>query len=147
MLSLLFIVLAVLCCVGWAANIPSPLDYHVTGLDKFGANDKMYAGLMPLAFESNTEGAIFFWLAKQRNRNPNEKRKLVIWLNGGPGCSSMVGMMWENGPFNIEFGGKKNNTSVSFNVTYIYLIFYFYHNRKRTKVSTKAQQLQLEHCS
>eukprot|EP01031_Cornospumella_fuschlensis_P042227 gene42227-51562_t len=50
----------------------------------------MYAGLMPINLESNTEGAIFFWLAKQRNHNPNEKRKLVIWLNGGPGCSSMV---------------------------------------------------------
>ncbi len=67
----------------------------------------MYAGLMSLDRQSVGDGAFFFWLAKKRNNNIQEaKKRLVIWLNGGPGCSSMVGMMWENGPFNINFGGK-----------------------------------------
>lgn len=33
--------------------------------------------------------------------------QLIIWLNGGPGCSSMVGMMWENGPFHIRDGRNR----------------------------------------
>lgn len=44
------------------------------------------------------EGSFFFWLAKKRTdieQYKHGKEKLIIWLNGGPGCSSMVGMMWE----------------------------------------------------
>lgn len=59
---------------------------------------------MPINMEENTKGSLFFWLAKKRATNATSlvPEKLVIWLNGGPGCSSMVGMMWENGPFTIH---------------------------------------------
>ena len=56
----------------------------------------------------DTHGNFFFWLVKKRQSptqslmGDNGNNKLIVWLNGGPGCSSMVGMMWENGPFGLQ---------------------------------------------
>ncbi|TPX58534.1 hypothetical protein PhCBS80983_g03094 [Powellomyces hirtus] len=63
---------------------------------------KMHSGLLPTS--DTKQHMLFFWLIQAKVNQPRDK--LVIWLNGGPGCSSMDGMLLENGPFKITDKGK-----------------------------------------
>ncbi|CAA7033557.1 unnamed protein product [Microthlaspi erraticum] len=66
----------------------------------------------PLPFELETgyigvgeaeEVQLFYYFIKSE-RNPEED-PLLIWLSGGPGCSSLNGFLQENGPLAIKTDG------------------------------------------
>ncbi|XP_010264739.1 PREDICTED: serine carboxypeptidase-like 27 [Nelumbo nucifera] len=51
--------------------------------------------------------ALFYWLTEAPASRRPESRPLVLWLNGGPGCSSVAyGAAEEIGPFRIHPDGK-----------------------------------------
>ncbi|XVF41484.1 hypothetical protein PTKIN_Ptkin01aG0283300 [Pterospermum kingtungense] len=50
---------------------------------------------------------LFYYLVVSE-RNPR-RDPVVLWLNGGPGCSSFDGFVYEHGPFNFQEGNPKGS--------------------------------------
>jgi len=62
---------------------------------------KQYSGYFKIPDVLNTE--YFFWFFESRS-NP-EGDPLVMWLTGGPGCSSQLALLAENGPCSVNKEG------------------------------------------
>ncbi|KAM5552096.1 serine carboxypeptidase-like 40 [Rosa sericea] len=57
--------------------------------------------------DKNAGRALFYYFAEADNQQAKDSLPLLLWLNGGPGCSSLAyGAMLELGPFRIHSDGK-----------------------------------------
>jgi carboxypeptidase D len=66
----------------------------------------LFSGLLPSAPANVvTDAHLFFLLV--RNRHIADRERLVIWFNGGPGCSSFDGALMEIGPFRLVSGTQQ----------------------------------------
>jgi len=75
---------------------------ELPGLDK-GADPgfRMFAGYLTV---SETNGRnIFYWYVESQRDPAGDP--VVFWTNGGPGCSGMLGLGQEHGPFDISADG------------------------------------------
>ncbi|KAJ4348014.1 uncharacterized protein N0V89_009386 [Didymosphaeria variabile] len=68
-----------------------------------------YAGYISLDETTN----MFFWFFEART-NPSEK-PLTLWLNGGPGSDSLIGLLQEHGPCNVTEDLKTQLNPYSWN--------------------------------
>uniref|UniRef100_A0A914L712 Carboxypeptidase n=1 Tax=Meloidogyne incognita TaxID=6306 RepID=A0A914L712_MELIC len=66
----------------------------------FTLNFKHYSGYL----DGGNDNLFFYWFVESQG-NPKID-PLVLWLNGGPGCSSLGGLFNELGPYLINKDGK-----------------------------------------
>jgi len=67
------------------------------------AIEKNFPGQIPLSKSertANRTGSLFYWYFPAR-MNPI-KAPLIIWLQGGPGCSSEIAVFKEHGPYKLD---------------------------------------------
>ena len=73
-----------------------PQEYQVTALPNVSYDiGEMYSGNVPID-DSDPSRALFFVFEPTVGDAVDE---VTIWLNGGPGCSSLEGFIQENGRF------------------------------------------------
>ncbi|KAK6358828.1 Cell death protease [Orbilia brochopaga] len=77
-------------------------DYFITSLPGEPADTafKMHSGHIEV--DAATNANLFFWHVT--NRHIDARQRTVIWINGGPGCSSMDGALMEVGPYRVKDG-------------------------------------------
>ncbi|KAI0352156.1 alpha/beta-hydrolase [Trametes cingulata] len=78
-----------------------------------------FAGNIPVNRAGHPNDTLFFWAFEKENgsltagANERSNEPWGIWLNGGPGSSSLIGLTSENGPIHInaDFSAQQNNFS------------------------------------
>ncbi|KAJ3745335.1 alpha beta-hydrolase [Lentinula detonsa] len=66
---------------------------------------RSFAGNLPVQRTGHPNDTLFFWAFEHQNgslTSNSSSEPWGIWLNGGPGSSSMAGMFFENGPMHIN---------------------------------------------
>ncbi|KAI0055876.1 alpha/beta-hydrolase [Artomyces pyxidatus] len=61
-----------------------------------------WSGLLPISSDPHETRKLFFWYFPASPQGSADD--LIFWTNGGPGCSSLEGLLQENGPFSWQFG-------------------------------------------
>ncbi|KAG0417471.1 hypothetical protein HPB47_005578 [Ixodes persulcatus] len=66
---------------------------------------KQYSGFL----QAGGSRRLHYWFVESQH-SPNTD-PVVLWMNGGPGCSSLIGMMTELGPFRLSSDGHNLTTN------------------------------------
>lgn len=105
--TLLLTVICIAFSSFFCLSLSAPDTAFITHLPGFNGTfpSKHYAGYVTL--DENHGKRLFYYFVESEG-TPSED-PVVLWLNGGPGCSSFDGFIYEHGPFNFEKGKTPNS--------------------------------------
>jgi len=79
------------------------------------ARGGQYSGYLPVG--PNKDRFIHYWFCESQGDPTTDP--VVLWMNGGPGASSLIGFFTENGPFSLnDLSLDPNNASAVPNLLY-----------------------------
>jgi len=67
---------------------------------------KHYSGLIDVGVETKSPGKLHYWFIESESRPSVDP--IVLWLNGGPGSSSLIGCLTENGQMALNDDSLRN---------------------------------------
>jgi len=102
-MSRIGLLLAILSFLFLNARADVPAD-QITNIPGYGPpKSKQYSGFLPV--DDAKTVFLHYWFVTSTN-NPKSD-PVAVWMNGGPGCSSLEGGLYELGPY--TFTGQVNN--------------------------------------
>jgi hypothetical protein len=90
------------------ADVPVRYKQVPTGICELNDTVKSFSGYLDV----DTDQHYFFWFFEARNQDP-KNAPLTVWINGGPGSSSMIGLFQELGPCRLQSNGSVVNNPYS----------------------------------
>jgi len=91
--------------------------------DLCDADSTSYSGYMDIKgseYDKNGEDKhLFYWMFEKRGQSSadtatvkeDDDTPFIVWLTGGPGCSSTMALLTENGPCTVDQGGASTSTN------------------------------------
>mmetsp|Transcript_71885 Transcript_71885/g.158986 ORF Transcript_71885/g.158986 Transcript_71885/m.158986 type:complete len:451 (+) Transcript_71885:65-1417(+) len=111
--------LAATCMVAATATTPDA----VTSLPGFGTlRDRVFAGFVEV--NATYDKNLFYWFVEAASGSEPRVTPTLIWMNGGPGASSLMGLLTENiGPLTLDLDGSLKENPHAWSRLYNILAF------------------------
>jgi len=88
-------------------DIPSDEIKKLPGWD-YDLPSKHYSGLIDVGNETGVPGKLHYWFIQSESNAASDP--VVLWFNGGPGSSSLIGCLTENGQMALNDDSLTNKT-------------------------------------